>query len=197
MKLIFYCPNVKPYLVDERKIRSHNFVLGDSSVLTSNEKDLVLNGKIIAECDFKVEEIEHYIHYEPEVDVGIAVLPSFECEAYHTNTTGHFELLKQSCLTEDKLFSYLKGNNGYAIHIKNLHIFNDPRELDDYEYTRRVKGKPILRAVLFEAPKDMKKIIANGTDAILIRVHPEELCRILNGEQTIIIKKRILREMKK
>ena len=194
MKLLLYCTKAKPYIT-----QGTNGSVYPSCVISDGIQEWHLNGKIVAECDFEVEEIEHYIHYEPEVDVGIAILPSFESEAYHTNTTGHFELLKQSCLTEDELFSYLNGNNGYAIHIKNLHIFDEPKELSECEhFTTKYGGIEIEKVE--KAPQNMMYVMLTEKgleDCVLISIQPQWLCKILNGEKTIEIRKKALKEMVK
>ena len=86
----------------------------------------------------KVEEIMCGEHYEPECDIGICILPEFTCNEYYTESLGHFELLEKSCLKdlslssayhEDELNLYLKGNKGYAWHIDNLEIFDEPKKL--------------------------------------------------------------------
>jgi len=196
MKVVLCVKKTKPYLVDERKVRYHNFVLGDNSVLKSNEKDLVLNGKIVAECDFEVEEIEHYIHYEPELDVGIVVYPEFECDAYRTKTLGHFELLKESCLKDyslpnitvsNELDDYLKGKNGYAIHIKNLNVFDKSRELKQYFLTKITRG---LTYGFYNTPE------IENERTIVISVTSQEACNILNHKQDILIRRNVLKEMK-
>lgn len=178
MKLLLYCTKAKPYLVDERKMRYHNFVLGDSSVLKSNEKDLVLNGKIVAECDFETEEI-------------YMATNSFEAW-YRTKTLNEEELREKSCLRLDELYNYLdKDNNykGYAIHIKNLHIFDKPKELYDY-------GMDFPISPIVKAPQNMMYANGIGSRYILISIRPEWLCKILNGEKTIEVRKKVLKEMK-
>ena len=192
MKLLFYCPSVKPYLLCEPGIdkdKPCRILRKDIDETIYNcAREQAVNGKIVAECDFKTEVVDTVRSWYSTEDYE---------EVYETGTLCYDALLRECGMDNQELDDYLYGEPGYVVHIKNINIFNHPRELSDYEYTRRVKGEPTLRAVLFESPRGMKKIIANGTDAILISVRPEELCRILNGEQTVIIKKRVLKEMKK
>ncbi len=195
MKLLLYCTKAKPYLIqglakpmhtlDTTNPFNYNWRLVNKGF--SNER---LNGKIVAECDYEVEEIEHYVHYEPEVDVGIAVLPEFECDAYSTETLDYFKLLEKSCLNE--LEGYLKGKNGYAIHIKNLHIFDKPRDLDFYssnfDYFKKVE----------KAPQNMMRVWEDQENPrVLISIKPEWLCKILNKEKTIEVRRKVLKEMLK
>lgn len=200
IKGLLYCTKTKPYLVDERKMRYHNFVLGDSSVLKSNEKDLVLNGKIVAECDFDVEKIE------------LVEIPDYagdECHTFvydvladmQTKNLSEAQLLERSCLSQEKLYTYLdRGGTvedyGYALRIKNLHIFDEPKELSNYHISYFNKEFNMMREKHIEkAPQNMCRAFDIKDTYILISIQPQELCRILNGEQTILIKKKVLKEM--
>lgn len=193
MKLLLYCcKNNKKKLIKKDQV-----VFGKRKIeyiydrfLLGNEQ--ALNGKIVAECDYEVEEIEHYVHYEPEVNVGIAVLPEFECDAYSTETLCHFKLVEKSCLYNDQLDGYLKGKNGYAIHIKNLHIFGEPKELSDY----------CVLIPITKAPQNMMYVYDENSDnpnekKVLISIRPEWLCKILNGGKTIEVRRKVLKEMLK
>lgn len=58
------------------------------------------------------------------------------------------EIQMKSCLTEDELFDYLFVNEpynedmkkGYAIHISNLEIFDEPKELNEFNALQRAKA---------------------------------------------------------
>ena len=148
----------------------------------------ILNGKIVAECDFEVEKID------------------FNSERFYENDKLNYrkelrkqkELLKASCLGLFQIYFYLdkKGLgetnlNGYAIHIKNLHIFDKPRELKYYGYTDD-KGHYHYA----NAPQNMMRCYDySGIDYILISIRPEWLVKILNGEKTVDIRKKILKGM--
>jgi hypothetical protein len=114
MKLLLYCVKAKPYLV-KRNIFAG--VEPSYFILKENVEDK-LNGKIVAECDFEVEEIK--------VGEGGNNLI--------TETLSDHNLLKKSCLSLKDIVKYTEkiDNFGYAIHIKNLHIFDKPKELSDY-----------------------------------------------------------------
>ena len=45
--------------------------------------------------------------------------------------------LKPSCLTYEEMFNYIKSGVGYAWHIDNLEIFDNPRELGEFEYLKK------------------------------------------------------------
>ena len=83
------------------------------------------NGKVVARfwCD-KVEEI---------FTIGMY---------YHeTKTLDKNELPRLSCLSRKDLDNYLQGDNGYAIHITKLEIFDKPKELQNFlVYSHTVDG---------------------------------------------------------
>ena len=170
MKLLLYCTKAKPYLYKtekpmvEKKFGDYHTQL-NKAVLTKN-----LNGKIIAECDFEVEEIEY----------SLIVANNKAYHYYSPQNTFVDKFYKKSCLNHQQLENYLGYKNGYAIHIKNLHIFDNSKEFCG-------KFIPSIRYVY--------TYDNNKKDTIGISISPEELCRILNKEQTIIIKKKVLKEM--
>lgn len=91
--------------------------------------DTKMNGKVIFKfrC-YKVEEILPFIVRETKL--GLA-----------------YELTKEKVLTcfkahltYDEYNHYLKGRNGYAIHISDLEIFDEPKELSEF-YTLKCNEK--------------------------------------------------------
>lgn len=93
---------------------------------------------------------------------------------------------------------YSKENVGYAIIIKDLHIFDELKKL--YNYSHKVDTRSYMP--IWEKPKKMmwckdwcedKGI--NGEDLILIPCTPEEIQRIANKEQTVLVRKTILKGM--
>ena len=42
------------------------------------------------------------------------------------------DLLHNACLDYTDMFYYLKGENGYAIHITKLEIFDKPKEISEF-----------------------------------------------------------------
>lgn len=171
MKLLLYCTKSKAYLY--KMPASKKYSVWNNFYLKGSE----LNGKIVAECDFRIEEIKR--------------INTIGDWFYYENQD---EILEKSCIVDiNKFFEYLKGKNGYAIHIKNLHIFVEPKELN--EYSKRI-GDDFQ--VLGKAPQNMMRcceIKYMIEDYILISIRPEWLCKILNGEKTIECRKRILKEM--
>ena len=174
-KLLLCCSKARPYLVDERKMRYHNFVLGDSSVLKSNEKDLVLNGTIVAESDHKIEEITPYKEYT--------------CD-------------DACCMNGQNLedFLYSKDGNGYAIHIKNLKIYEVKKSFNDYtHYAKDLSdktGKSCIPLQLNDLPNRPMIVYQNNIRYILLNIKSVELSRVLNNEQTVIVYKNLSKEIR-
>ena len=193
MKLLLYCTKGKPYLLDLRnEFENIKFdVFNGKEALNTGWR--ILNGKIVAECDYEVEKITttRFNHSTEDYDL-----------IYETETLSYDELLEQSCLDNNELDDYLQAENGYAIHIKNLHIFDKPKELREY---LTCKGKYEINNfhAISKAPQNMIyafKCIFKPFDRrleryVLISIQPQWLCKILNGEKTIEVRKKVLKEM--
>ena len=192
-KLLLCCSKARPYLVDERKMRYHNFVLGDSSVLKSNEKDLVLNGTIVAESDYKIEEITPYKEYTCDDDYNIY---------FQTNSLYYDDLLNACCMNGQNLedFLYSKDGNGYAIHIKNLKIYEVKKSFNDYtHYAKDLSdktGKSCIPLQLNDLPNRPMIVYQNNIRYILLNIKSVELSRVLNNEQTVIVYKNLSKEIR-
>lgn len=190
MKLLLYCTKAKPDLVDDNE----EYKLGTSknpfNTYNTNERGscgYTLNGKIVAECDFEVEDLR-IIDDDP-----------LGAYWYETKTLSENEVLEKSCLTGDELFDYLgEDNEGYAIHIKNLHIFGKPRELSDY-LNNKYWNSHFGNDRVSKAPQNMIRVYKlkdiEWEEYILISIQPQWLCKILNGEKTIEVRKKVLKEM--
>lgn len=110
-RLLLYCTKAKPQL---SKV-SREYAL----IKTKDNQNIfeALNGKIVAECDFEVE----------------TQCTDYRCIDFCENDENGKSDLIRSCLTREQLCNYVKGKQlFYAIHIKNLHIFNEPKELSEY-----------------------------------------------------------------
>lgn len=175
MKLLFYCTKRRPPLV--------------------KNNGYLLNGKIAGECDYEIEEI---FYNNIREDFGTNTIIKQE------------ELFEKSCTDYCSLYEYLNidddnDNIGYAIHIKNLKIFNEPRELKDFCRAESIDGhSPCWHCKRFgsgcyscniKAPQNMKYVYDVAEKKILIPIHPDLLCQILNGDCSVIVKKRILKGM--
>lgn len=184
MKLLLYCTKSKPYLNYEIDINKRNYF-----TCIKYKDNFNANGKIVGECDYEVERI---INAKVEKDAD----NWYSC----INLTGN-DLLEKSCLTIEQLDEYLKGKWGYAIHIKNLVIYDEPKELNDYDkYEYEVfsgnggclgtEWKPIEKA-----PQNMMYVEDNGVKKILISIRPEWLCLILNRIKDVEVRRVVLKEM--
>lgn len=203
MKLLLYCTKTHPYFY-KSKSRNGLYILQNRR-LDSIMRGTELNGKIVAECDFKVEEIVN----------------SKLFNNYETWELGYRDLLSKSNLTENEIVRYLGTQNilhkvykryscncGYAIHIKNLHIFDEPKELNDYcRFDENGALIPITKAPqnMMYATQHLGEpmYVENHyiglddyfEDYILISIRPEWLCKILNKEKTIEVRRKVLNEM--
>ena len=189
-KLLLYCTKAKPYLLCEPYIDENKpcrILRKDiDKVIYNCVKENAINGKIVAECDFEVEEITYELY--GDLDWQHDYLPT-------TNTMGICNLENASCLDRDEIENYLKDNKGYAIHIKNLHIFDEPRELYDCLIHPKIESKYYGCEHLSKAPQNMMYVELDDIRHILISIRPEWLCKILNNEKTIEVRKKVLREM--
>lgn len=189
MKLLLYCTKAKPYLFNQNIYEFY-----ESKYITSTHKfhekqDYLLNGKIVAECDSEVEEITYELY--GDLDWQHDYLPT-------TNTMDVCNLENASCLDRTEIENYLRGNNGYAIHIKNLKIFDEPKELSYYYRYCPCSYNPLQPIKV--APQNMMyaynfKDYDEKPEYILISIRPEHLVNILNGNKTIEIRKKVLKGM--
>lgn len=189
MKMLIYCTKSKSYLYKTEDTTYPAYPIGyhtdkDLKLKLSNTKELAnLNGKIVAECDFEAEHL--YNAYSPYRENDI--------HYFDTDTLNEAELIKRSRLSNLELENYFKNKNGYAIHIKNLNIFDKPREL--FNYCGKTKKNVFYH--IQNAPQNMMYCYGKNTGEkyILISIRPEWVCKILNGEKTIEVRKKVLKEM--
>ena len=192
-KLLLYCTKAKPYL--EFKQIPRTLMDIDNSFegyrcswkRTEDDENFQLNGKIVAECDFEVEEITN-------CGTSFMIMKYDDLQESYRYTN---EIARGSCLDYNDLKRYLGTNNGYAIHIKNLHIFDKPIDIRNYyNIAPRTMADCMNQKTLLKAPQNM----CNAYDVyknhyVLISIQAEWLCKILNGEKTIEVRKKVLKEM--
>lgn len=175
-KCLMYCTKALPnlYKLDENEFYTDR---------DTHYNGLALNGKIIAECEVETEKIE--CRFEDDDFGGDYV--------YSLEKSEDVDFGVESCLDYDALDSYLKSNNGYALHILNLKIFDKPLSFDkDYIYKDYKTN-----SVLTKAPQNMCSVYDRfGNKYILISIQPQHLVNILNGEKTIEIRRKVLNCMK-
>ena len=204
MKLLLCCKKTKPYLFETveclKDVCEEYYTYNDNKYL----EDKTLNGKVVVECDFEVEEIKVGSGYS----VGFGGV-----EFIRTDTLQLCELLQKSCLSLGQLKSRIQkdgngefyGYQGYAIHIKNLHIFDEPKKLSEFG---RADIKHTTRDIIsFMTSKSIPKyvgalikmtVVYDGWERkVIMPISSEEMCRILNKQQTIILRRTILKEVLK
>ena len=160
----------------------HFFLDGAYNRLIDNLPKYLLNGKIVAECDFDVEK-----HNETTND--------WLCMSLREKIV-FGNLCEKASIDELECYDYANGKPLYALHISNLKIFDEPKELSNYHISYFNKEFNMMREKHIEkAPQNMCRAFDIKDTYILISIQPQELCRILNGEQTILIKKKVLKEM--
>ena len=142
-----------------------------SKYLTNTK--LALNGKIACECEVDTEEL-----------LTNTLL-------YKTKTLSFSELCERSCLDFDKFYEYLGNIKGYALHLSN--VKERVMELSKC-YTKKIEK-------IEKAPQNMMWVYVyvkeNGKweKRLLISVRPQWLCKILNGEKTIEVRRKVLKGM--
>lgn len=114
------------------------------------------NGKIVAECEYEVEKFNFISEQLYKDDV----------KKYNAEIRKHNEICKKSCLSATEIVFYLdtkalgtknpNGMIGYAIHIKNLHIFDKPKDLDDVKSPKMYEQ---FKKDLKKAYEDDQKIL--------------------------------------
>ena len=213
IKALLYCTKAKPYLYRTPKVM--NFA-GTFFTYSSNKnlENCTLNGTILCECEIEVEEIKK----------GWGCL--IGTRYYRKSSGyPDYELEQKSCLSFDKMNEYLNGTlnekSGYALHISNLKVFDKPKALSEYVYRTCLYGNcstckhyetancSAMQFPIKKAPQNMMcafECIGDGgyinldevskEPYILISIQPQWLCKILNGEKDIEIRKQVLNCMK-
>lgn len=196
VKVLLYCTKAKPFLIpikNDNQILYETFQFGNLDYWRISHKK-VLNGKIVAECEVETEEIRlsAYSDYEDKIYL------------FDTPTLTNDELTQKSCLCNDELDDYLINEKGYALNISNLFIFKNPVALSDYNVDNSSDYGSFDWAFeeneritpLKKAPQNMMKVFDKQENPyVLISIRPKWLCKILNGEKTIEVRKRVLKEM--
>lgn len=205
VKALLYLTKAKPYLVQSLAKPMHTLDANNPynfnwKVVKKGFSNDRLNGKIVAECEVETEELTQLGCGEPML--------------FTTKTLDSLEVCKRSCLKTEELSDYLynqdKDSKGYALHISNLKIFDKPLELKD-TYTRECVWNKCSRCEygkdgkincctidipLSRAPQNMMWVWYKGERYVLISIQSKWLCKILNGEKTIEIRRKVLNCMK-
>lgn len=176
VKLLLYCTKSKPYLVYDYYDNSCG-----KCITADKIESYHLNGKIVAECNCqKVEEI---------------FLQGGE-ENLTFGTKSLFSIERKSCLDFEQLESYFGYNNdiwGYALHLSNVKVLNNPLQFEKDFIYKDYKSNGLIT----KAPQNMCNVYDRfGNHYILISIQPQHLVKILNGEKTIEVRKKILNSLK-
>lgn len=195
IKALLYCCKTKPYLLNQNIYEFYESKYITSYLKCHEKYDYTLNGKIAAECDYEVEGVIYNYLGNP--------LDDFYGMQLHTKTLKESEIVQLSKIYSNELRKYLLRTEddyisplevGYAIHVENLHIFDEPKKLNEFDVInfRCIQNyyKP-----LENAPRNIMYVYDNGEKKIIIPVSPQEMCRIANKEQTTLVRRRILKEM--
>ena len=191
IKALLYCTKAKPYLVYHREYCSlspteyieygYETRWEDKCMLED-----VCNGTIPCECEIDVDEITN-------CGTSFMIMKYDDLQDNYKYTN---EIARGSCLDYIDLRGYLGTNNGYAIHIKNLHIFDKPRELKEYYKDNFLQELNTSDTRVYKAQNMMNVYDSQGNHYIIISIKSEDLCKILNGEKTIEVRKQVLNCMK-
>jgi predicted transcriptional regulator len=193
MRMLLYSTKANKY---ERLVRDEHYGKPFYLCGAITENFESLNGKIVAECDYECEHL--YNAYD--------VIDDNAFHYFDTDSLKEKELIERSCVSNLELEKYFGKSNGYAIHIKNLHIFDEPKELSEVYSMKDIGGGLLVTEPLKKAPQNMMRVSlykwnyagANFDDIrILISIRPEWLCKILNKEKTIEVRRVVLKEMLK
>ena len=112
-----YCTKDKPYLANATELFTGKYACISNDEVSYKEHNL--NGKVVAKFTLnKVENVGRYNVFE-----------------YGTETITPDNFNFMTCLRDDQIREYL-GNSKklFAIHISKLEIFDDPKELSEFNH---------------------------------------------------------------
>lgn len=159
-KCLIYCVKSNPYLYLPIGIKNYKSKYTTIRVKQSGLEELLLNDKIVAECEVETESNEQ---------------------------------------------------DDYALHITSLNILDKPLSLSECE--KDFKGKPASHhwigrltdnyvddnwsdlVCVQRAPANMCWVWYKGERYVLISIRPECVCKILNHENDIEIRRKVLKGM--
>lgn len=173
---LFYCTKDKPYLhtCENGRYNVEYEPKGTYEILESIWKCKTLNGLVVAEFEFDVELVNP--DDEPEM-----------CENW-------------DWLTEGAHIHTWDISKGYAIHIKNVKVLEPYRKLDEFETGKWVEYRygpvywfPDCKPI--KNPRTCEVQHKEFGSRILFPIKPEDLRNILNGEQNMLFRKRLPKEI--
>ncbi len=204
MKYLIYCTKTKPTIFKWKATDGKRefdcaclYTKQLASVEDGELEKLILNGKVIAEFD---GDIDTYTVNEDWYSNKVQVICKHlygNVGEYETMNKGLLkEVLEKSCLTREQLTKYIipdgKCHDMYCIKIKNLKVFDEPKELSDYmpfhpglssaqEYHNSLFSSHDNIAQVKRAPQNMMYVSSNGFDKLcLISIRPEWVLFLYN-----------------
>lgn len=114
---------------------------------------VLLNGKVVAK--FTLNKAEELI---PVTNITRGRITLFRGRPQGIT---HRELLESSCLSNHEIINYLKDSKqGYAWHISNLVIFDEPKELSEFKSYKKNIVNTKINGMVFETELDNSLIKA-------------------------------------
>lgn len=180
MKILLLCKKGGHKLIDEYKFK---FDYVNQKMLESDP----VNGKIIGECDFNVEDI----------NAGCI--------------DNQFDIISDEFknITQKEIIDKLPRKNfgekiGYAIHVDNINFFTEPQEISEYYYKGgRLKNMPKTMLVVQKITNKKIKVLDKKVNSfhveeyIILPCSSIEIYNIWSHKQDVIIRNRILKCMRK
>lgn len=218
-RVLLYCTKSTPYLIKD------DFPLENQPIYYIHYKEdprcygLPLNGKIVAECEVETEEIRlsAYSDYEDKIYLfdtptltndellDKSCLSDNELDNYLINEKGyalHISNLKIfdkplsirefDLKTIDRSKETSQNSKDHSFKNTIMHIERKNNKLKSkFEVLKPINKAPQNMCSVFKVDsKNYEKKYY-----VLISIRPEWLCKILNGEKTIEVRKKVLKEM--
>lgn len=172
-KLLLFCEKStkQNYVLDFRKEPEFGqFVLEPYEKDKKVPEELIVNGYVVGECEYKVEEIR-YVEYNDEW-------------GYETDSLNEDDIQQKACISGKQLFDslqHLKKGSAYVIQLIHVKIYTDPKTV--VQYSNRMGPMQYIYT-------------SDGQNIPLVILPTVEAVRVFNGKQTAIIRKHVLRGMK-
>lgn len=217
-RVLLYCTKAKPFLfenkTDDNQVVYNTWRLGNLDCWRISHKK-VLNGKIVAECEVETEEIrlwgdeiENYFGNNEEISIEKDSCLNFEqieqylCSndykgyALHISNLKIFDKPLSICefdlKTLDRSKETPQNPKDHSLSNTVMHIERKNNKLKSkFEVLKPINKAPQNMCSVFKVDsKNYEKKYY-----VLISIRPEWLCKILNGEKTIEVRKKVLKEM--
>lgn len=187
IKCLIYCTKSKDYHLDCEIVngkkkwfcwnkKSHHYPFKYVKEELGKDYKETFNGHIVAQFD--CENIIEFDTNGKRLGYAINLKP----------------IIEKSCLSLEEMKKYIGDKKGYAIHISNLDIFDEPLDL---EKGGIYKDNGYRTKMLTKAPQNMQYVNdIFGRECVLISIKPEWVEKILNGEKTIEVRRVVVNQLK-